>query len=102
MSLPPLHYDSVKYENGRGGSGNINKEEVPVHAIAYAVDDPEEPNLFIAERVPSALLCTAGGGGGGWGRAVKLSRTEQKERSCFARPSRRRAGPTARNLLPKR
>ena len=27
-----------------------------MHAIAYAVDDPEEPNIFIAKRVLSALL----------------------------------------------
>ena len=56
LSPPPLHSDSAEYENGGGGSSNTNEEEVPVHAIAYAVDDTEELDLFIAERVPSTLL----------------------------------------------
>ena len=44
-----------------------------MHAIAYAVDNPEEPDLFIAKRVPFALLSPGRGGGGGLVRAVKLS-----------------------------
>ena len=56
LSPPLLHSDSAKYENGGGGNGYTNEEEVPVHAIAYAVDDPEKPDLFISKRVSSALL----------------------------------------------
>ena len=53
-----MHSDSKEDENGGGDSGNTNEEEVPAHAIAHAVVDPEEPDLFIAERVPSELLST--------------------------------------------
>ena len=58
LSPPLMHSDSTEDENGGGDSGNTNEEEVPVHAIAYAVVDPEEPELFIAEHVPSELLST--------------------------------------------
>ena len=56
LSPPLLHYDSTEYENGGGDSGKTNEEEVPVHAIAYVLEDPEDPDLFIAELVSSALL----------------------------------------------
>ena len=53
LSPPLMHSDSTEDENVGGDSGNTNEEEVPAHAISYAVVDPEEPDLFIAERVPS-------------------------------------------------
>ena len=53
FSTTPLHSDSAEDENGGGGSGNTNKEEGLVHAIAYVVVDPEEPDLVTAVRVPS-------------------------------------------------
>ena len=55
LSLTPLHSDSAEDENGGGGSRNIDEEGVIFETISYAVEDPEDPDLFIAERVPSAM-----------------------------------------------
>ena len=56
MSPSSLHSDSKEDGNCGGVGGNTNEEGVPYQTIAYVLEDPEKPDIFISKRVPSALL----------------------------------------------
>ena len=48
LSPPPLHPDSAAYDNGGGGSGNINEKNS--HNVAQR-DGNEESDIFRASTV---------------------------------------------------